>query len=70
MSKFYIQVKLYFIVYLVASVAEWLEALDYNHLPLNVVGRIPLGTLDLFMSGSYSTSLRNVDSSTQVPTRA
>ena len=70
MFNFYIQVKHYFIVYLVASVAEWLETLDYNHLPLNVVGRIPLGTLYLFMWGSYPASLQNVDGSTQVPTRA
>jgi hypothetical protein len=53
-------------VLLGASMAEWLRLLTSNHLPLTAV-RIPTGTLDCFMWGSYPASLRNVSVSTQVP---
>jgi hypothetical protein len=42
----------------------------YRTSPSPLWVRIPTGTLDSFMWGSYPASLRNVGGSTQVPVRA
>jgi hypothetical protein len=47
---------------------EWSSFNKYATSPLWV--RIPTGTLDSFMCGSYPASLRNIGGSTKVPVRA
>ena len=50
-----------------ASVAEWLESLTSNHLPLTAVGSIPGQTGSKIF---HPAGLRKVGGSTKVPDRA
>jgi hypothetical protein len=50
--------------------AEWLSGWLQTTCPSPLWVRIPTGTLDSFMWGSYSASLRKDGGSTQVPVRA
>ena len=49
--------------------AEWLESLTSNHLPLIDVSSNPAWGIEFIMWGSYPASLRKVGGSTQVPAR-
>ena len=56
-----------------ASIAEWIELLTLDHLPLTVVGSswiVLLGTLDSITRGSYPARLWNIGDATLEPTRA